>query len=216
MYICRCKVVGQDTRRHYVFHDVSLAHNEEAHNFVLFKRSRIAQQTLHVTWELRFVLHSCIRYVGDFDQFDSLSWRNRLFVNSKHVANAQRIGSLLHAIFDSQKYDGVALMTAIKHNHAIDVFRQLHAVDGMEINSVCGTFWVDSRQKAQRYHAALVFVVIIAKCLGQRAAVCSFHVTHRAIWIRDLIYHRMDLLVQIVIEVKRVNLKDPSNIIKHR
>lgn len=61
-------------------------------------------------------------------------------------------------------------MTTIEHYHAVFVSQRLHALEGLHLGSVYGSFTVDGRRKVHRRCAALMFVVVIAELPDQRTA----------------------------------------------
>lgn len=63
-------------------------------------------------------------------------------------------------------------MTAVENYHAIAVFQQLCAVDGVYSSGVCGTFQFDARRKVQRHHATHIVLVVIAERLGHSMVLC--------------------------------------------
>lgn len=86
-YLRRFRASSQEIEANLVFQNVKFAHIFRTDVIFFFKRSREAQYTLHRVWKLCFTKRNCCRAVCDISQFDCLSWRNGLVINTKRVAD---------------------------------------------------------------------------------------------------------------------------------
>lgn len=83
-------------------------------------------------------------------------------------------------------------------------------------SGVCATFMVRGRGEVHRHHDARIVVTRLAERLSQRTAVWLIFIMKMVIRILDLILFRVAHLLQIVVNVQRVNEIGLENVIRHR
>lgn len=60
-------------------------------------------------------------------------------------------------------------MLAIRHDHALDVFQQLSAIDDMHSSRVCCTIRIERAGKEHRHYTAGIVVLVVPERVRQRA-----------------------------------------------
>lgn len=97
-------------------------------------------------------------------------------------------------------------MVLNKPDHRITVLHHPHAFNIGHSNRLWGTFLVGPSGKLHRYRAARIFLPIASERLVQHLAVCFIELAQRVIRIENIIHLCMGFLLQVVVNVPRVNL----------
>lgn len=87
-YVCGCGVGSQQICRNYVFDVSCCAHVDEPYAIIFLELLRVAQQNIYSFFECHIVPQSRVQYIRHHGNIYRVSWRNRLPLNPKRIAQA--------------------------------------------------------------------------------------------------------------------------------
>lgn len=90
-------------------------------------------------------------------------------------------------------------MAPIECDRRVTIFQQLHAIEDVHRYHACRIFGADGIRSGIAHHNMHIVIVVVAKRLGQHAALCFFDFAKKIIWIRRSIYSLIHFLVAAVL-----------------
>lgn len=91
--------------------------------------------------------------------------------------------------------------STIDPDHTIAVFEQLPVFEVIHSSRICVIIVAHLTGNIHRDYIARLSVVEVAEQHGQRVAASFVNLAWRAIYVHDLVHPRLDVLVQIVLDV---------------
>lgn len=184
---CVCSSASCEIWKHHLFHSLSCAWLDNTYAIVFSTPSHVPQKTVNSVCECRFASQKSYSYMCYLAQFYRMCWGAGLSLKSRSVECAQWLYSPFLAISDCYRFDRVALMTTIHHDHAKP--RYSNFMPSLLCTAIvygAPSGFTVNEQYTVRMPRAYTVVDRAAENLGQSATMCHIDVMRGAIQIRDL------------------------------